>query len=102
MLHQGTIKPSNSPWPSIFWLVPKKRDGSGERKSQIVIDYREVNEKSIGNAYRLPNIEDILDQLGYVQYFATLDLGSDFHQTSIDPKMLRKPHLQLLMGITNI
>jgi len=52
----------------------------------MVIDYRALNEKTIGNAYPLPNITDILDQLGNAKYFSVLDLASGFHQIPIDPK----------------
>lgn len=85
MLNQRIIKPSTSPWSSPLWVVPKKLDASGERKWRIVIDYRKLNEKTIGDAYPLPNIEDILDQLGHAQYFTTLDLASGFHQIPMNP-----------------
>lgn len=86
MLDQGIIKPSSSPYSSPLWVVPKKMDSSGEKKWRIVIDYRKLNEKTIGDAYPLPNIEDILDQLGHSVYFTTLDLCSGFHQIPMDPK----------------
>ncbi|KAK9739051.1 hypothetical protein QE152_g9310 [Popillia japonica] len=78
MLSQGIIRPSTSPWTSTLWVVPKL-DVSGERKWRIVIDYRKLNEKTVGDAYPLPNIEDILDQLGHAQYFTTLDLASGLY-----------------------
>lgn len=80
MLEQNIVKPSTSPWSSPVWVVPKKLDASGERKWRIVIDYRKLNEITIGDAYPLPNIESILDQLGQSKYFSTLDLASGFHQ----------------------
>jgi hypothetical protein len=46
----------------------------------MVINYRTLNEKTIGNAYLLPNIAEILDQLGSAQYFSVFDLASGFHQ----------------------
>jgi len=52
----------------------------------MVIDYRTLNEKTIGDAYPLPNITDILDQLGNAKYFSVLDLASGFHQIPMDPK----------------
>jgi len=42
--------------------------------------------KTIGDAYPLPNITDILDQLGNAKYFSVLDLVSGFHQIPKDPK----------------
>jgi len=52
----------------------------------MVIDYRALNEKTIGDAYSLPNITDILDQLGNAKYFSVLDLASGFHQIPMDSK----------------
>lgn len=80
MLEQGIISPSVSPWSAPIWVVPKKQDSSGKPKWRIVIDYRKLNEITIGDAYPIPNITDILDQLGHSKYFSTLDLASSFHQ----------------------
>nr|CAH7733080.1 unnamed protein product [Callosobruchus chinensis] len=80
MLEQKIIRPSQSPWSSSLWVVPKKLDASGKRKYRLVVDYRRLNEKTIGDRYPLPNITDLLDKLGRCQYFSTLDLASGFHQ----------------------
>ena len=50
----------------------------------MVIDYKALYEKTISYAYPLPNICDILDQLGGANYFLTLDLASGFHQIPMD------------------
>lgn len=86
MLKQKIIRPSNSPWSSPIWVVPKKHDASGKQKWRVVIDYRKLNEKTINDKYPLPNISDILDKLGKSQYFSTLDLASGFHQIEIEEK----------------
>ena len=80
MLKQGIIVPSISPWSAPLWVVPKKLDASEEKKWRIVIDFRKLNDVTVGDAYPLPNITDILDQLGHSKYFTTLDLASGFHQ----------------------
>jgi len=46
----------------------------------MMTDFRALNEKTIGNAYPLPNITEILDQLGSAKYFSVFDLASGFHQ----------------------
>ena len=38
-------------------------DTSGQQKFRLVVDYRKLNEKTVGNAYPLPDITEILDQL---------------------------------------
>lgn len=90
MLDQGIIRPSISPWSSPVWVVPKKLDASGKPKWRVVIDYRKLNELSVGDKYPLPNISDLLDQLGKCQYFTTLDLASGFHQIEINPNDIPK------------
>jgi len=50
----------------------------------MVLDFRALNDKIIGDTYPLPNIVDILDQLG-AQYFSVCDLASGFHQIKMDP-----------------
>ena len=73
-----------NPWSSPLWVVTKKLDASGERKWRVVIDYRKLNEKTIGDANPLPHIEDILDQLRHAQYFTTLYLANGFHQIPVN------------------
>lgn len=86
MLKQGIIRPSVSPYSSPLWVVPKKPDASGQKKWRIVIDYRKLNDVTVGDAYPLPNIEYILDQLGHSIYFTTLDLANGFHQIEMKPE----------------
>ncbi|XP_046612225.1 uncharacterized protein LOC124301349 [Neodiprion virginianus] len=85
LLDQNIITHSSSPYNSPVWIIPKKSDASGEKKWRMVIDFRKLNEKTIGDAYPLPNIVDILDQLGSAKYFSTFDLASGFHQIPMDP-----------------
>ena len=44
----------------------------------MVLDFCKLNEKTIGDSYLLPNIIDILDQLGSAQYFSVFDFASEF------------------------
>lgn len=90
MLEQGIIRPSFSPWSSPIWIVPKKQDASQKVKWRLVIDYRKLNEVTIGDRYPIPNITDILDKLGKCQYFTTLDLASGFHQIEVNPRDIEK------------
>ena len=52
----------------------------GNKRWRLAIHYRKLNDKTIGDAYLLPNITEILDQLWSAKYFSTFDLASDFHQ----------------------
>jgi len=85
LLQEGIIKESNSPWNSPIFLVPKKLDPSGQQKFRLVVDCRKLNEKTVGNAYPLPDITETLDQLGQTKYFSCLDLAIGYHQIDMNP-----------------
>lgn len=63
---------------------------SGEKNWLIVIDYKKLIDVTVGDSYPLPNIENILDQLGYSKYFITSDLANGFHQIETHPKDIHK------------
>lgn len=90
MLEHKIIQPSESPWSSPIWIVPKKMDASEKQKWRLVVDYRKLNEKTLSDKYPIPNISDILDKLGRCQYFTTLDLASGFHQIEMHPDDIKK------------
>lgn len=52
----------------------------------MVIDFHKLADKTISDVHDLPNIVDILDQLGRAQYFLTFDLASGFRQIPMGPK----------------
>ena len=60
-------------------------DHTRKRKYRVVIYFRLLNEKTVGDAYPLPNITEILDQLGEARHFTVFDLASGFHQIKLDP-----------------
>jgi len=80
MLSEKIIRPSTSQWNAPILVVPKKSDAPGKQKLRIVVDFRRLNELTIGDSFPLPNITNILDQLGNAKYFSTLDLASNYHQ----------------------
>lgn len=90
LLKNGMVKHSKSPWSSPVWVVPKKTDASGKSKWRIVIDYRKLNELTIADSYPIPNIAEILDQLGTAKYFTTLDLYAGFHQIKVQKEDVEK------------
>jgi hypothetical protein len=77
LLQEGIIEESTSPWNSPILVVPKKMDAGGQQKFRLVVNYRRLHEKTVGNAYPLPDITEILDQLGQAKYFSCLDLASN-------------------------
>ena len=52
----------------------------------MILNFWALNDKTIGNAYPVPNIVDILNQLDGAQYFSVCDLASEFQdQIKMDP-----------------
>lgn len=98
MLSHGIIQHSTSPYSSPIWVVPKKMDASGKRKIRVVIDYRKINEKTIDDKFPIPQIEEILDNLGKSAYFTTIDLKSGFHQIEMDPEHREKTAFSTAQG----
>jgi len=86
MLSEEIIRPSTSQWNAPILVVPKKSDASGTQKLRIVVDFRRLNDLTIGDSYPLPNVTDILDQLGNAKYFSTLDLASGYHQIAMSER----------------
>lgn len=82
LLENKIIESSKSPWNSPILIVPKK-SSDGNKKWRLVIDFRKLNEITISDVYPLPNITEILDQLGSSVYFSTLDLASGYYQVKI-------------------
>jgi hypothetical protein len=83
MLDEDIKTPSKSGWNFPLLVVPKKSDASGKRKWRICIDFRKLNEITVGDSYPLPNIQDILDKLGRTRYFTALDCASGYLQVPI-------------------
>ncbi|KMQ91307.1 enzymatic polyprotein endonuclease reverse [Lasius niger] len=76
--------PSTSQWNAPLLVVPKKTNASGKPKLRVVVDFRELNDLTIGDSFPLPNITDILDQLGNAKFFTILDLASGYHQIPME------------------
>lgn len=79
LLKKGIIRHSQSPFNSPLWVVPKKGD-----KLRMVIDYRQINKDTDQDAYPLPLIDDILDQLGKARFFSAFDMSAGFHQIPME------------------
>jgi hypothetical protein len=60
-------------------LLFMKNDG----KLHLCVDYREMNKLTVKNKYPLPQIDDLLDQLGEAKVFSKIDLRSGYHQIRI-------------------
>ena len=80
MRKDDMIVNSTSPYNSPLLIVPKKPDEHGNKRWRLVIDFRALNEKTIGDSYPLPNVNESLERLGGAQYFSVFDLALGYHQ----------------------
>ncbi|CAF1349799.1 unnamed protein product, partial [Rotaria sordida] len=106
LLKNAIIEHSTSPWSSPVVLV-KKKDGT----TRFCVDYRRLNQITTKDAFPLPRIDDIYDQLTKATYFTKFDFKAGYFQVPLDksdrPKTAfstRDGHFQfkvLPQGLTN-
>ena len=78
MLENGIIEVSTSDWASPIVLV-KKKDGS----LHLCVDYRRLNSVSQFDAYPMPRVDDLIDQIGQAKFISTLDLTRGYWQVPV-------------------
>ena len=91
MLEEGMIEPSNSEWVSPMVIIKEKDD-----ILRLCVDYRKLNAITELDAYPMPRIEDILDQVGQARYISTLDLAKGYWQVPVVEEDRHKTALILL------
>lgn len=85
MLSQDVVESSNSAWNNPTLFTPKS---NGELR--FCIDSRKLNSVSKHDAYPLPYISKILDQLRDARFLSSIDLKSSFWQIPLDPSSREK------------
>ena len=93
LLDQGIIRKSNSPFASAVVIVRKK-----DKSLRLCVDYRELNKKTIKDAYPLPRIEETLDVLHGAKYFSSIDLAQGYHQVAMDESAIEKTAFRVGTG----
>jgi len=82
-LHQmadlGVIRESHSPFASNIVPVRKKNG-----KLRFCIDYRQLNKRTVKDAYAIPRIEDTLDLLHGKRWFSAIDLKAGYWQVDME------------------
>jgi RNase H-like domain found in reverse transcriptase/Reverse transcriptase (RNA-dependent DNA polymerase)/Integrase zinc binding domain len=110
MLENNIIRHSKSPYNSPIKIVEKKSDTS-EKKYRLTVNFKKLNTQVVSDKYPVPNIEDILAQLGGKSFFTTLDLVQGFFQIPLKEEDRKKTafsgptgkyeFLRLPMGLKN-
>ena len=81
-LKEGKIRPSNSSWRSQAFVVREPN-----RKPRMVIDYSQmINCVTHLDAFPIPLVSELLEQVGQYRIFSNIDLKAAFHQFWLDPK----------------
>jgi len=76
---EGLIEPSTSPWRAQPLVVAQKN-----HRKRMVIDYsRTINRFTQLDAYPLPRMQDVVQNVAQYNVYSTLDLKSAYHQLEL-------------------
>ena len=82
LVELGIVVPSQSPC-----VVPvPKQDGT----VRMCIDYRRVNEVTVGDPYYMITLDEILERVGRSMAISKLDLAKGFYQIEVEPESVPK------------
>ena len=77
-------------------IVPvKKKDGS----LRLCVDYRRLNSVSQSDAYPMPRVDDLIDQLGGAYYITTMDLTRGYWQVLVSENAKQKTAFATPIGL---
>nr|XP_039250117.1 uncharacterized protein LOC120327823 [Styela clava] len=80
LLQEGIVTPSRSPWRAQV-VVVKGENG----KRRFVIDYSQtINKFTQLDAFPLPNMSDIINEIAPYRVYSTVDLKSAYHQVPLE------------------
>ena len=91
LLGVGIIRHSQSPYASNVVLVRKK-----DSTLRICADFRQLNSRSVKDAYALPRIDDLLEGLGGNLFYSVLDMRKGYHQVELEEE--HKPYTAFTVG----
>ena len=81
MTEEGIIQPSSSPWRAQVVVVKNELNCHEKR---LCVDYSQTsNIYTELEAYPLPRIDDMINELSKYKVFLTFDLGSAYHQIKL-------------------
>ena len=81
LLDLGLIRHSKSPMASPVVCVLKGKDGKGGVR--LAVDYRYVNRYTVADAYPLPDVADIVQEVGKARFISTFDATKGYYQTAV-------------------
>ena len=79
LLSEDLIEQSNSPWRAQPFVITPENHGK-----RLVIDYSQTINKFIQlDAYPLPLMQDVVNNVAWYKICSTLDMSSAYHQVEI-------------------
>ena len=78
LLENGLAAPSCSPWASPCLLVPK-----GDGSVRLCTDYRRLNKVTVADAYPMPRLDDLIDEVSSARYLTKIDLLRGYYQVPL-------------------
>lgn len=85
MTELGIAEPTISPWAFPSICVHRYMAG-GIDKRRMVVDFRELNRRTVGDAFPMPDCDAILARLRAKAYYCTLDIKSGFWQVDLSER----------------
>lgn len=88
MLNSGFIRPSNPPFSAPCLIIPKPHQEKvpfQDKKWRVCVDLRDVNELTVRQHHRIPNIQKCWSRLSSAKYLSVLDLTKGFYQENLNP-----------------
>lgn len=79
LLESGMIVPSNSPFSHPIVCVTKK--GGGIR---LCVDFTYLNKGTVSDIFSMPNLEELIYEIGQANYISTLDLTKGYWQVPME------------------
>jgi len=58
----------------------------GDKSTRFCVDYRALNEVTVGDSFPIPRLDDSLTALGNARIYSTLDLANGYYQVPMSEK----------------
>ena len=94
MLELEVFQASASPWALPVVLAEK-----GDGEIRFCVDYRKVNQVARFDAYSMPRIEEVLEQVGPAKCISTLDLAKGYWQVPMATESKEKTAFATPFGL---